>query len=73
MDLILLIFLIIAIVSLVAIKKQQKKRDARLNHEKHYNPNKDYLDDVKAATKKCFEEEAEQQSYKNNIKKDYLG
>ncbi len=73
MELTLLIFLIIAIVSLVSIKKQQKKKDARLDRTKHYNPHKDYLDDAKAATKKRFEEEAAQQAYKNNIKKDYLG
>lgn len=73
MDLILLIFLIITIVSLMIIKKRQKKKLTRLNRVKHYNPHKDYLDDVKAATKKRFEEEAAQQTYKNNIKKDYLG
>lgn len=71
--LILLIFLIAATISLLAIKKQRKKRNARFNRVRHYNPHKNYLDQVKAATKKRFEEEAAQQSYKNNIKKDYLG
>ncbi len=72
MDLILLLFLIIAIISLVAIKRQQKKNNARFNRTKHYNPHTNYLNKIKEATKKRFEEEAEQQVYKNNIKKDYL-
>lgn len=69
MPLLLLIFLVIAILSLFLINQQKHNRDFKT---KGYGSKKDYLEDVKEATKKRFEEEAEQQNYKNNIKKDYL-
>lgn len=72
MGLILIIVLIFGFFGLFFIDKQERKRKNRIDLEKHYNPNEDYLEKVKEATKKRFEEEAAQQAYKNNIKKDYL-
>lgn len=69
MYLILLIFLLIALLSLFFINRQEHIRAYRLSQGKGYNAHKDYLEEVKAATKKRFEEEAAQQAYKNNIKK----
>lgn len=73
MGLILIVVLIFGSLGLFFIDKQDRKRKKRIDLEKHYNPNEDYLEKVKEATKKRFEEEAAQQAYKNNIKKDYLG
>lgn len=71
MELLLILFLIIAILSLFLITRQERIRAYRLNRGlKGYNSHKDYLEEVKEATKKRFEEEASQQAYKNNLKKD---
>lgn len=72
MELILVLALIVGVLSLAAIKKQERNRANRFNKRGHYNAHKDYLDDVKKATKKRFEEEQSQQEYKNNIKRNYL-
>lgn len=72
MEIILILVLIGGLCSLFFIKKQERVRRNRPDQKKHYNPNEDYLNTVKEATKKRFEEEAAQQAYKNKIKKDYL-
>jgi len=72
MELILLLALILGVFSLFTIKKQERARHARFDKQKHYNANEDYLEKVKEATKKRFEEEQAQQEYKNDIKKNYL-
>jgi len=69
MELLLIIVLILTLISLALIKKHEETKASRF---RHYTSDKDYLDTVKEATKKRFEEEQNQQEYKNNIKKDYL-
>ena len=72
MEIILILVLIGGLSGLFFIKKQERVRRARPDQRKHYNPHEDYLNTVKEATKKRFEEEQAQQAYKNKIKKDYL-
>jgi|GEM_PF-4779097 hypothetical protein len=72
MEIILILVLVGGLSSLFFIKKQELVHRTRPDQKKHYNPNEDYLDKVKEATKKRFEEEQAQQAYKNKIKKDYL-
>jgi hypothetical protein len=75
MEIIILIALISGLLSLIFITKEERKiKDQFIQkvNRRHYNKNIDYLENVKEATKKRFEEEGVQQSYKNNIKKGYL-
>ena len=73
MELLLIIALVVALLSLAFIKKREHDKNSRFDRDKkHYNPNEDYLNKVKEATKKRFEEEQAQQDYKNKIKKNYL-
>lgn len=69
MYLILSIFLLIALLSLFFINRQEHIRSYRLTRGRGGNTHKDYLEEVKEATKKRFEEEAAQQAYKNNLKR----
>lgn len=75
MELIIFIALISGMLSLIFINREERKIREKFEQKpnrRHYNKKVDYLEKVKEATKKRFEEEATQQSYKNNIKKDYL-
>ncbi len=74
MELILILALISGLLGLVSIKRQRRLTRDRFSQRrlKHYNPREDYLEKVKEATKKRFEEEQKDQEYKNNIKKNYL-
>lgn len=74
MEIVLFIALIIAILSLITIKKQEYLRGARFSKRRYYkkNSSREYLEKVKEATKKRFEEESKNQEYKNNIKNNYL-
>lgn len=73
MELILILFLILAVSGLFAIKKQRENWQNRFSQRKPSLSKKDYLESIKEAGRKRSAEEAAEQAYKNNIKKDYLG
>jgi type III secretory pathway component EscU len=74
MELILIFFLVMALSGLFLMNRQERLRGARFSRrtsDKIYSE-EDYLKKVLEKTDRRLKEEKQEQSYKNNIKKDYL-